>query len=139
MDCFDLRRRDLRAGFTLELSLRLATLDEGQTLLDARQPDGRGLRLRTVEGGAVELMMHDGQTDQRWACDAGLLRAGVESRLSVIVDGGPKLILFVVDGVLCDGGDQRQFGWGRFSPHLAGPCWTETARLPPRRAGAAAP
>ena len=36
----------------------------------------------------------------------------------IVVDGGPKLILFVVDGVLCDGGDFRQFGWGRFSPHL---------------------
>ena len=36
----------------------------------------------------------------------------------IIVDGGPKLILYVVDGVLNDGGPHRQFGWGRFSPHL---------------------
>ena len=28
------------------------------------------------------------------------------------------MISFVVDGRLCDGGDFRQFGWGRFSPHL---------------------
>jgi hypothetical protein len=34
------------------------------------------------------------------------------------VDGGPKIITFMVDGVLCDGGTERQFGWGRFSPHL---------------------
>jgi hypothetical protein len=34
------------------------------------------------------------------------------------VDGGPKIITFVVDGVLCDGGDERQFGWGRFTPNL---------------------
>jgi hypothetical protein len=27
----------------------------------------------------------------------------------------------VVNGVLCDGGDARQFGWGRFSPTLRTP------------------
>ena len=35
--------------------------------------------------------------------------------------GGPKIITFVVDGVLGDGGEERQFGWGRFSPHLRVP------------------
>ena len=34
------------------------------------------------------------------------------------MDGGPKIITFVIDGKLCDGGDARQFGWGRFSPNL---------------------
>ncbi len=47
-----------------------------------------------------------------------ILHAGDLHHLVAIVDGGPKLILFVVDGVLCDGGEQRQFGWGRFSPNL---------------------
>jgi hypothetical protein len=35
-----------------------------------------------------------------------------------IVEGGPKIIMFVVDGVLCDGGEDRQFGWGRFDAGL---------------------
>jgi hypothetical protein len=39
----------------------------------------------------------------------------------ITVDGGPKIITFVVNGTLCDGGDQRQFGWGRFSPTLRAP------------------
>jgi hypothetical protein len=34
------------------------------------------------------------------------------------VDGGPKIISFIIDGKFCDGGDDRQFGWGRFSPSL---------------------
>jgi hypothetical protein len=38
--------------------------------------------------------------------------------VSVIIDGGPKLILFVINGALCDGGDERQFGWGRYNPAL---------------------
>jgi len=45
---------------------------------------------------------------------------GADGRHHVVamVDGGPKLILFVVDGRLCDGGDARQFGWGRYDPYL---------------------
>jgi len=35
-----------------------------------------------------------------------------------IVDGGPCIISFVVDGALCDGGEHRQFGWERFTPNL---------------------
>ena len=36
-----------------------------------------------------------------------------------IVDGGPKIISVVVDGVLNDGGAVRQYGWGRFAPQLS--------------------
>ncbi|MEJ2701473.1 MAG: hypothetical protein P8Z79_03425, partial [Sedimentisphaerales bacterium] len=35
-----------------------------------------------------------------------------------IVDGGPKIISVLVDGVLCDGGTHRQYGWGRFPEQL---------------------
>jgi hypothetical protein len=51
------------------------------------------------------------------------------------VDGGPKLILFVVDGVLCDGGDERQFGWGRYSPTLRTPHGAPTLRIAPAMSG----
>ena len=36
----------------------------------------------------------------------------------IIVDGGPNIITFVVDGVLCDGGSSRDFGWSRFSKEM---------------------
>jgi hypothetical protein len=42
--------------------------------------------------------------------------AGGAAHVAAIVDGGPSIISFVVNGVLCDGGEHRQFGWGRFSP-----------------------
>ncbi|HSW44338.1 MAG TPA: hypothetical protein VLM89_02075, partial [Phycisphaerae bacterium] len=38
--------------------------------------------------------------------------------LVAIVDGGPKIISWIVDGVLCDGGQRWQYGWARFSPQL---------------------
>jgi len=36
-----------------------------------------------------------------------------------------------VDGVLCDGGEQRQFGWGRFSPTLRTPNGAATLKIAP--------
>jgi hypothetical protein len=36
------------------------------------------------------------------------------NHVAVVVDGGPKLISFIVNGAFHDGGEYRQFGWGRF-------------------------
>jgi hypothetical protein len=78
------------------------------------------LTLRTVAGGAVELALNDGRSESRWASDPGSVAAGKPQHIVVIVDGGPKIISFVTNGVFNDGGEDRQFGWGRFSPNLRG-------------------
>ncbi len=114
----DYGTKDLRAGFTVETWLLLERLDAGQALLDSRAEDGRGIALVATERGTVELIMNDGRGECRWDCDRGVLEPGTRQHFAVVVDGGPKVISFVVDGVLCDGGDERQFGWGRFAPHL---------------------
>ncbi len=112
---------DLRAGFSLDVWLKLESLAPGQILLDNRDALGRGLFLSTVAGGAVRLTLNDGRTECLWECDSGSVQAGRSHHVVVTVDGGPKIITFVVDGVLADGGDNRQFGWGRFSPNLRTP------------------
>jgi hypothetical protein len=109
---------DLRAGFSLELWFELEDLESGQILLDSRAETGQGLCLQTTARGTVEIVLNDGRTENRWDCDPGVLQAGRRHHLVAIVDGGPKLITFIVDGVLCDGGEFRQFGWGRYNPHL---------------------
>jgi hypothetical protein len=114
----DYGTKDLRAGFTIETWLEFADCSAGQTILDTRSANGQGLALQTTSRGTVEVVLNDGRTESRWDCDPGLLSPGRRHHLVAIVDGGPKLILFVVDGVLCDGGEFRQFGWGRFSPNL---------------------
>jgi len=114
----DMGERHLNSGFTVDLSLRLDDLAPGQVLVDSRTPTGQGIALVATERGTVELVMNDGRGESRWDCDPGLLQPDTWHNLAVVVGGGPKIVLFVVDGVLCDGGDSRQFGWGRFSPHL---------------------
>jgi hypothetical protein len=108
----------LRNGFTVELWLQLDRLAGDQTLLDTRSHNGQGWCLRTTSRGTVEIILNDGRTESRWDCDPDVLRAGTRQHLVVVVDGGPRTITFIVDGVLCDGGTFRQFGWGRFNPYL---------------------
>jgi hypothetical protein len=109
---------DLRNGFTLDLWTKLASLAPGQVLLDNRTPDRKGLLLSTAENGAVELTIYDGRTENRVVSDSGVLTAGADHHVGVVVDGGPKIVTFVIDGKLNDGGTERQFGWTRFSPNL---------------------
>jgi len=108
-------KEDLRSGFSLDLWVNLADSRPGQMLLESA-----GVSLRTVAGGAVELMLTDGRTENRWASDPGSIAAGKPQHIVAIVDGGPKIISFVINGRLNDGGEARQFGWGRFSPNLKG-------------------
>jgi hypothetical protein len=109
---------DLRSGFSIEMWLALRDLSPGQALVDNRTPDGKGLVLGTVAGGGVEIVMNDGQTENRWASDPDVLTTARSHHVAVVVDGGPKIISFIIDGKFCDGGEARQFGWGRFSPNL---------------------
>jgi hypothetical protein len=108
----------IRSGFTFDIAFRLDDLEPGQTLIDTRNELGKGLQLITTDEKTVRLSMSDGRTTSLWESDKGMLEAGKDHYMSVIVDGGPKIIMFVMDGILCDGGDDRQFGWGRFNPYL---------------------
>jgi hypothetical protein len=110
--------KDLRQGFSIELWLRLDELEADQVVLDSRTENGRGHCLQITPRGTLEIVLNDGRCENRWDCDPGVLEENKLHHVVVTVDGGPKIITFVVDGKLCDGGEYRQFGWGRFSPNL---------------------
>jgi len=120
---------DIRTGFSLDLWLKLSASAAEQTLLDNRSADGKGFVLSTNPNGTLEITLNDGRTRNSWSSDPGMLENGTAHHVSVIVDGGPKIISFVIDGKLCDGGETRQFGWGRFSPNLHSANGDETLRI----------
>lgn len=121
--------KDTRAGFSIDLWLQLESLPAGQNLLDSRDQTGAGILVSRTEAGTIGILMHDGRQNAFWECDPGVLQAGQPQHVVITVDGGPKIITFVVNGVLCDGGDQRQFGWGRYSPTLRTPVGSETLQI----------
>jgi hypothetical protein len=121
--------KDLRRGFSVDLWFRLDALDPGQVLLDNRTANDQGFCLQTTARGTVEILLNDGRTENRWDCDPGVIMAGRNHHLVAIVDGGPKIISFIVDGKFNDGGEFRQFGWGRYSPNLRGVNSSDVAGL----------
>ncbi len=106
------------SGITLDCWVRLDDLAAGQVLVDCQGTGGKRVSLTTINGGAVQLRLSDGTTTATWDCDPGLLQAGKLHHVVAIADAGPRIITFVVDGVLCDGGQHRQYGWGRWTGTL---------------------
>ncbi|NLC55498.1 MAG: hypothetical protein GX774_01510 [Armatimonadetes bacterium] len=125
----DMGSKQLRQGFSIEVWLCLESLAAGRVLLDSRTPTGQGFCLQTTTCGTLAIVLNDGRTENRWDCDPGLLEVGRQHHVVVTVDGGPRVITFVVDGRLGDGGTQRQFGWWRFSPHLRHANGAEVLRI----------
>ncbi len=125
----DYGTKDLRQGFTIELWMQPRSLESDQMLLDNRNLEGRGFYLQTSTAGSVEIVLNDGRSESRWSSDPGLLQIGHRHHVVAIVDGGPKIISFVVDGRFCDGGDERQFGWGRFNTNYRGPAGGDVLRI----------
>ncbi len=122
---------DLHAGFSVDLWLQLDSLAAGQVILDSRDAAGQGVLVTTTDAGTLKLALNDGRQEVAWTSDRGALAAGKLQHVVMTVDGGPKIITFVVNGVLCDGGDERQFGWGRYSPTLRTHNGAATAQLAP--------
>ncbi len=116
-------------GFSLDLWLRLPDLSSGQVLLDGRAPTGSGIALTTTDHGTVRLDLSDGRNTASWDCDPGLLKPGKLHHVVAIVDTAPRILSFIVDGQLCDGGTHRQYGWTRFPSNLRDVRGSGTLRL----------
>ena len=122
----DRRRSDygelsLRQGVSLEIAFAMPEQpgNPHAILVDNRTPDGRGLAVARRDE-SLTLILNDGRGEAVWHTEPGVLHAGDDNHVTVLVDAGPRVILFVVNGQLLDGGTYRQFGWGVFNPHLRG-------------------
>jgi len=107
-------------GFTLDFRLVLANLNSDQLIMSSKDENGKGIELKTGDFGAIEITMSDGEQTDSWSSDPGLVKAnGVEYCISVIVDNGPRIIQFVINGTVNNGRECRQFGWGRYTADMS--------------------
>jgi hypothetical protein len=108
------------AGFTVDFAFTAGDRPAGQVLVESGDPtSGNGFwQLVTGPDQTVRLRMSDGRRSVSWRSDRGLTEPGQPHYLTFIVDGRANIITVLVDGKVCDGRGQRQFGWGRFSDEL---------------------
>jgi hypothetical protein len=116
-DSKDYNTLNCHRSFSLDLWIEFYKFEEGKTIFDSRDGNGAGIFIRTAEKGTVEVIIADITSRSSWTSDEGMFSVGLH-HLGVIVDGGPKLILLVTDGILNDGAGKRAFGFGRYNASI---------------------
>jgi len=119
---------DFHRGVSLDLWIDFLRLEEGKNIFDTRDSDGAGILIKTSEKGSVEVTISDLGSRSSWTSDEGVFTDGIH-HLGVIIDGGPKLILMVTDGILNDGAGKRIYGYGRYNPWIYEVNGLEEAKL----------
>lgn len=115
-------------GFSLELKLKTANLNNDQILIDTRREKtegynsaakyaGNGLKISILKKGALELIMDDGRTPLIWSTEPGTIKSKAVTHIVINVDAKSKILTFVINGDLYDGGE-RPFGYARFNPYM---------------------
>ncbi|HEY3320965.1 MAG TPA: exo-alpha-sialidase [Planctomycetota bacterium] len=95
-------------GFSIEARMHVEDLKPGQ-----RVYGNSDAMLVTAEQGALRMYVKYGAKTVVWESDPGVLTAGKSHHVVATVDARAQIITFVIDGFLCNGGETRQFGWGR--------------------------
>ncbi len=110
--------RSERGGLTIDFSVRLNESKPGQILIDSRNSHGNGILVRTTGYRQIELVISNGEHTSSWSTDPGLLDVVNQHHITAIIDNGPNIIMWVVNGLLHDGAKSRQYGWGRYDKSL---------------------
>ncbi len=121
-------------GFSVDFWIRLDGPAPRQTILDTRDDREKGVHLLVIQnsqGASVRIRLNDGTTQYSWDADPGSLAYGTWHHVAIIVDGGPKVLSYVIDGVVNDGGTVREHGWGRIPNSLGNLNAAKTVTLAP--------
>lgn len=103
-----------RGGFLLDFQVRFDDLAPYQLLFDSRDESGKGITISLTDRATLQITLcgvpwssttqRQGNGIAQSSCDAGVIQAGKWHHVTVIVDGGPKIISWILDEEFCDGG-----------------------------------
>lgn len=99
------------------LRFDLTVPEQDAVLFSNMDENGKGLKaVYNSASTRIEFTLGDGHCISRFDSEKGLLTPNTAHDVAIIVDGGPRVIEFVIDGLLCMA-DDRMFGFGRFNPY----------------------
>lgn len=112
-------------GFTLELWMTVKNLNPGQKILSTIGPKHKGIQVSLQKDNAIAIEINDGVIRESkllenrvFVSDQNTIKPGKLQHIVFTLDGAAKIATIVIDGVLSDGGIERDYGWGRIYPHL---------------------
>ncbi len=109
-------------GFSVECWFDVKALKPGEELFSTVGRDGRGVRIvnREQEGERMlQIELCDGARITAWNGGAGVYLENQLQHALFICDYSAGVIAVVHNGRYCDGGRERQYGWGRIPPNAA--------------------
>lgn len=101
-------------GLTLEFWIRLAGLGLEEIIMTL----GSDITVKTTVDGTLQFCLGR-EAVTTVETDMGSLRRRTWHHVGLIVEGGPRVVFTLVDGVVSDGGSLRDRGWVRIPPRLA--------------------
>jgi len=113
----DRRSLDKRSGLTIEFISSYADCAHDIDVFTTFNINNCGIKVTLTSEGSVKIILGDGQTVSLCESDKNLIRNSL-NHIAIIIDGGPKVISFILNGKFSIGDDGRNFGWGRFSPNM---------------------
>ena len=122
---------DDTGGLSLGFWIKFDDLAAGQIILDGRAEDGRGIAVSTTESGTLQVQLNDGSHQLVWDTEPGALAVGKTHHVVIILDSRARILSFVVDGQLLDGGEARSHGWARYEEPLGELSGSGKMRLAP--------
>ena len=107
----DCRSKLINCGLTLDFDI---TGENGVLISNAENEKGLFIEQRD---GQLIFSIGDGKFWCTKTTGETALSRGAH-HVTVIIDGGPRIVMFLIDGVLYDGGNEQMFGFGWFNLHL---------------------
>lgn len=106
----DNRSKDVCEGFSICID---AELDKSGVLFSTFDNERKGMNA-VFDGEKIVFTMSDARRTCCFYSDKQPLSAKGHHKITIQVDAGPRIVSMITDGRLCDGADERQFGYGWF-------------------------
>jgi len=109
------------------LHFKIAVSDDTPGVwLDALDENGLGFEVSLTAERRIALRWNE--PERRLLIDSQVLPQGIRSA-EIVIDNGPCLVYFCCNGVFCDGGEERQFGWQFYDENMQCLDWAKVIRL----------